>query len=317
MTSKENSIEAFAPGDILVGATVLNSETDDHAGEGRIIQYDAALKEKGVLWTEGTTHLVGGLRFGPDSTLWAFDSQGHKVLRIDTEGRQMPEIKYADRAFSNINFTPDGNILLGEHLVGDTVKLPPGRPLGTELPKLPDSDRFGDGHVFKFTPEGELLHEYATKTHGGMASFLGVTSATLAPDNKTLVYVSEISPWVCRYDLEIDEQLPDLPALEADSGDLAVNVAYQADGTLLFIKANFQEGFFLQLLDDKGSAIKTHKLEGSGWAALCPTDDNDIVLIGNFFTGQLIKFNTETGETLASTDINVQRSLAGIAQYTG
>lgn len=317
MTIKDSSIQAFAPGDVLVGVTVLNHESDDHAGDGRIIQFDSELNEKGVLWTEGTTHLVGGLRFGPDNTLWAFDSHAHKVLRIGTDGQQLPNISFADRAFSNINFTPDGNILLGEHLVGDTVKLPPGRPLGTELPKIPGSERFGDGHVFKFTPDGELLQEFTTKTHGGMASFLGVTSATLAPDNKTLVYVSEISPWVCRYDIEADEQLPDLAAMEPDSGDLAVNVAYRSDGTLLFIKANFKEGFFLQLLDDKGAVIKTHQLDGSGWAALSTSLDNDVVFIGNFFTGQLIKFNTATGETLASTDTNVQRSLAGIAQYAG
>ena len=93
--TKESTIQPFAKGDILVGATVLNNPDDDHAGDGRIIQYDADLNEKGVLWTEGTTHLVGGLKFGPDGNLWAFDSNAHAVLRISPEGKQLPEIKFA------------------------------------------------------------------------------------------------------------------------------------------------------------------------------------------------------------------------------
>ena len=72
--TKESTLQPFAKGDIFAGATLLNNPDDDHAGDGRIIQYDSDLNEKGVLWTEGTTHLIGGLRFGPDNTLWAFDS---------------------------------------------------------------------------------------------------------------------------------------------------------------------------------------------------------------------------------------------------
>ena len=53
-----STLKPFAPGDVLVGATLLNNPQDDHAGHGRIIQLDAELKEKGVLWLTGTTHLV-------------------------------------------------------------------------------------------------------------------------------------------------------------------------------------------------------------------------------------------------------------------
>ena len=56
-----STLQTFAPGDVFVGATLLNSTTDDHAGLGRILQFDADLNEKGVLWVEGTTHLVYGL----------------------------------------------------------------------------------------------------------------------------------------------------------------------------------------------------------------------------------------------------------------
>ena len=47
-------MKALKKSDILVGATLLNNPEDDHAGPGRIIQYDSDLNLKGVLWTENT-----------------------------------------------------------------------------------------------------------------------------------------------------------------------------------------------------------------------------------------------------------------------
>lgn len=315
--TKESTLQPFAKGDVFVGATVLNDPNDDHAGDGRIIQYDSNLEEKGVLWTRGTTHLVGGLKFGPDGVLWAFDSAAYKVVRISPEGDQLPDVHFADRSFSNVNFAPDGNVYLGEHLVGDTIKLPPDRPLGTTLPFMPGTKRFGDGHVFKFTLDGKLLREYATESHGGMPGFLGVTSSTLAPDGRTLVYNSELGNRLFRYDLEADVQLPDLITYAPDSGNMAMTEAYQPDGTLLYIYANFRKGFFLQSLDPEGNAIRTYDMDGPGWAALGTSTERSTALVGNFFTGRLIKMNLDTGETLAQAETNVQRSLAGVAQYPG
>lgn len=315
--TNESTIKPFAKGDVLVGATLLNNPDDDHAGDGRIIQYDADLNEKGVLWTEGTTHLVGGLKFGPDGNLWAFDSAAFRVLRISPEGKQLPEIKFADKSFSNVTFTPDGNLCLGEHLVGTEYKAPPDRPLGTTLPFMPGTALYGDGHVFKFTPQGELLHEYKTETHGGMPGFLGVTSSTLAPDGKTLVYNSELGNRLFRYDLEADEQLPDLITYPPETGDMAMTSIFQSDGTLLYIKANFREGFFLQIIDQDGKVVRTYDPMERGAAGLGTSIDGKHVFIGNFFTGTVSKLDLETGEVIAHADTSVQRSLAGIAQYPG
>jgi outer membrane protein assembly factor BamB len=315
--TKESTLKPFEEGDVFVGATVLNSDEDDHAGDGRIIQYDADLNEKGVLWTTGTTHLVGGLKFAPDGTLWAFDSTSFTVLRISPEGHQLPEIDFGARSFSNINFIPDGNICLGEHLVGEEYKAPPDRPLGTALPFMPGTELYGDGHVFKFAPDGELLKEYTTQTHGGMPGFLGVTSSTLGPDGKTLVYNSELGPHLFRYDLDADAQLPDLITYPKESGYMAMTCAYQPDGTLLHIKANFREGFFLDTLDGDGNTIRTYPTAGPGWAGLGASIDSKTVFIGNFFNGAVIKMDLDTGETTAKAETNTQRALAGIAQYPG
>lgn len=315
--TKESTIQPFAEGDVFVGATLLNNPDDDHAGDGRIIQYDADLKEKGVLWTEGTTHLVGGLKFGPDGNLWAFDSVAYKVLRISPEGEQLPDIKFADRAFSSVNFMPDGTVVFGEHLVGKEIRLPPDRPLGTTLPFMPGTDRFGDGHVFRFTMDGELLKEYATETHGGMPGFLGCTTATLAPDGKTLVYCSELGTNLYRYDLEADRQLPNLITYPPDSGNMTMTPAYLPDGTLLYVTAHFRKGFFLQTLDENGEATRTYDMPGPGWAALGTSIEANTAFVGNFFTGAFMKFDLDGGEAIATGETGVQRSLAGIAQYPG
>jgi len=318
--TKESTIQPFAKGDILVGATDLNIPDDDHAGDGRIIQYDSDLNEKGVLWVEGTTHLVGGLIFGPDGNLWAFDSNAHRVLRISPEGKQLPEIKFAERSFSHCVFAPDGSVLMGEHLVGDGSGFPEwmGKlsEMGTTLNKIPGEDVFGHGHIFRFTMEGELIKEYENEVHGGMTGFLGCTTASLASDGKTLLYSSETGSRVMQYDLEADQQLPDLLTFEPKEGMVLV-ARYQPDGTILMMKAVSRTDFVLQHLSAKGEVLKTYELPSAGWAAIAPSDDDNVVLIGNFFSGDVAKFDLTTGAITAEVNVGVERSLAGVAQYAG
>lgn len=310
MTEK-NTIQPFAAGDIFAGATLLNDPKDDHAGPGRIIQYDAQLKEKGVLWTKGTTHLVGGLTFGPDGNLWAFDSNEHTVVRVSPEGKQLPEIKFAERSFSNCNFAPDGTVLMGEHLVGNESRF----PLGTTLSKVPGEDLFGYGHVYRFTMDGKLVKEYATETHGGMTGFLGVTTASLAPDGKTLVYSSETGPRVFRYDVEAGKQLSDLVTFTPESRHMVLVVRHRPDGTLLMIKAVSRSDFVMQHITDQAEVITEWALPGPGWAVVSNALDDGTALLGNFFTGTVAKFDLASGSLVGQAETGVQRSLAGIAQY--
>jgi sugar lactone lactonase YvrE len=318
--TKESTIQPFAKGDILVGATLLNNPNDDHAGDGRIIQYDSDLNEKGVLWTKGTTHLVGGLQFGPDGNLWAFDSNAHRVLRISPEGKQLPEIKFADRSFSHVCFAPDGSLLMGEHLVGDGSGFPEwmGKfsDMGTTLTKIPGEDVFGHGHIFRFTMEGKLIKEYDNEVHGGMTGFLGCTTASLAPDGKTLLYSSETGPRVMQYDLEANQQLPDLLTFEPREGMVLV-ARYQPDGTILMIKAVSRSDFVLQHLSADAKELRTYELPAPGWAIIAPSNDDNVVFIGNFFSGNVAKFDLTTGTITAEVNVGVERSLAGIAQYAG
>ena len=87
--SKDDTLQPFTRGDIFLGLTELDDPLDDHAGRGRILQYDSQMRLKGTLWTRGGSHLVGGLAFDRNGLLWAFNDLS--VIHVDPRtGRQLP-----------------------------------------------------------------------------------------------------------------------------------------------------------------------------------------------------------------------------------
>ena len=317
--SNESDLKAFESGDILVGATILNNPDDDHAGDGSIIQYDSELNLKGTLWTENTTHLVCGLKFDKGNNLWAFDSQNFSVIKVAPTGEQSDQIDFGARSFSNACFSNSGDVYLGEHLVGDESNnkaLEGPRKLGTVLPFMPDTDRYGDGNLYNFSSDGALKETYETETHGGMPGFLGVTASAFDPDESKIVYISELGNRIFQYDINNNQQMNDLITYEPDSGNLVIAISYAPNGDFYSIKANFREGFALCQHDPKsGEIIKEKVLPGPGWATLCLSSDNETAVIGNFFNGQIGRFIIDTGEITATAETNVERSLAGIAEF--
>ena len=113
-----STFKPYAPGDLFVAATLLDNPDDDHAGQGRILQYGADLSPKGELLLADTTHLVGGLNFDAAGVLWAFDSQEFVVLNIHRDGRVVRRREFGARPLSHVNFAADGTLLFGEHVVG-------------------------------------------------------------------------------------------------------------------------------------------------------------------------------------------------------
>ena len=210
---------------------------------------------------------------------------------------------------------------MGEHLVGDGSNFPQWMggsidKLGTTLAKIPGEDVFGHGHIFRFTMDGELIKEYNNETHGGMTGFLGCTTASLSADGKTMLYSSETGPRVMQYDLEADKQLPDFQTFGPQEGMVLVAV-YQPDGTILMIKAVSRTEFVLQHLSAEAEVLRTYELPSPGWAIISPSTEDNVVLIGNFFSGTVAKFDLETGAITAEVKVGVERSLAGIAQFPG
>lgn len=311
-----STFKPYVPGDLFVAATLLNNSNDDHAGQGRILQYGADLKPKGELLLADTTHLVGGLNFDAAGVLWAFDSQEFVVLNIHRDGRVVRRREFGTRPFSHVNFAADGTLLFGEHVVGDSIKPEIRARMHTDIPFMPGTQRFGDGHVFRYSADGRLLKEYATATHGGMGGFLGVTMSAVSPDGRTLVYCSETGPRLMRYDLVEDRQLPDLqsftPPYPPGPPPMFFGMAFASDGTLYVLR-----GASLHVVDEAGQTTRQIPLEGFGWATLELCADGRHAFTSSFFSGEVAKIDLSTGAKIGSIATGAPKAVAGLAEFAG
>jgi hypothetical protein len=303
--------QPFARGDIFVAATLMDDPDDDHAGTGRILQYDAELNHKGTLWAEGTRHKIGGLTFDADGVLWGFAQLTPAVLEFTPDGKQLPVRKWSDRTFSNVTFAPDGSLYFGEHLAGSSTSAGPN--LSTTFRLLPGRDVVGDGWVFKYSRDRKELAHYKTDFHPKPA-FLAVTSTVLADNGTRMIYVSENGNRVMQYDLVNDKQLPDLAEFDKDSGVPMVLVMVAAPDGRLFISSNMG---FIVMDPDSGDLLDNRALGGMGWAALAPGIDNEHIIVGNFFSGDIIKYHLASSEVVKRNNIGQKNSLSGVVQFPG
>ncbi len=306
-----NTATPFVRGDVFVAATVMNNPGDDHAGAGRLLQYDADLNFKGELWLTGTGHKVGGLTFGPDKTLWAMSQLTPAVVEVTPDARQRPYKLWSERKLSSVTFAPDGTLYFGEHMVGKAT----GHPsVTTKFKLLAGRDVIGDGHVFQYTRQGDMLRELSTATQGGMFGFLGTTSTVLKDNGQRLIYVSETGSTVKQYDLANNRQMPDLVVFNQDpTMPMVLVMNALPDGRLVISNA---VGFIL-LDPDSGKVLRNYKLEGLGWAAVNASIDNEFVFAGNFWSGEVAKVRLSDGAVVARANVGQRESLSGIAQFPG
>lgn len=308
---KQSTLQPFSPGDIFIGATDLNNPDDDHAGEGRIFQYDKDFNEKGVLYTAGTTHLVLGLAFAPDGTLWAFDTSTYAVLHIDPKtGVQRPLKSYGTRSYSGVSFAKDGSFFLNEHVTGTLEDVP--EQIRVNYHAMPGSDRMGDGNIYKFNAGGTLVETYETETSTSFAGFLGVTDMALHASEKYITYTTETSKRIMRYDIVNHCQMPDLYTLPAEAREFVFCLDYMADGILAVTR-----GAKIELIDEDGQLVRTIPLEGRGWAGIHESHDRGAFFVSNFLEGRVIKIDINSGEIINTLSLNIARALAGCAEYPG
>jgi hypothetical protein len=310
----ENTMQPFAPGDIFLGCTYLNDPVDDHAGLGRILQYDADFKPKGVLWTTGHRHLIMGLTFDPDGVLWGFDIHTQAVIRVDRYGRQMPAHRFAHRAFGAATFGSDGSIYFGETLKGN-------RPYwGSHMEYVPGTDQIGFGRIVKFDREFRHVEEFPAESGVELSGFKAVTHLSLHPSQQFIAYTTETSKRLMRYDIANRRQMPDLARIEGD--DLFdrrwfIALVYAKDGRLLATR-----GDFVEVYAEDGRVLNTVDLKqfGYGFAQVAVCSDQVHAIASNIFTGIACKFEIATGRILGhvQTDhVSPRRALAGIAEFAG
>lgn len=306
-----DSLQPFEPGDVFLGATLLNNPEDDHAGDGRIFQFDKDLNQKAILHTPDTTHLVKGLMFGPDGVLWAFDTSEHMILQVGPDGQRRPNANYPKRPWSSGFFDEAGNLFLYEHITGTMADVPEKyRQMQSTLPG--EADKIGDGNVHKFAPDGTLIEIYETETSKSFAGYLGVTSCTLHPSEQYITYTTETSKRIMRYDIVNNRQMEDLVQLPEEQPEYVFCLNYASDGSLLVTR-----GAKIEVVDEDGNVARTYPLEGRGWATIKESADQKHIWVSSFFSGTLMKMAMDTGETVATTQLDVERALAGVAEYTG
>ena len=309
---KENTMKPFEDGDIFLGCTYLNDEVDDHKGDGRILQYTKNLEPKGVLWTKGTEHLVIGLTIARQGVLWGFDMHNPIVVSVSPAGQQMPNHDFGDRAFSNATFDNQGNIYLGECLVGNTTYP------GSYMKRLPGLDLVGYANIHKFNADLELVDVFDVAYSPEFHQFKGVTHTTMHPSKEYITYTTEIGKKVMRYDIVNGEQMEDLVVLPGDLTDqvVAIAVNYLPDGRLLHSR-----GDYIEILDEEGMVIQSIDLEEHGWgiAQVTPSSDGEHFFTANIFSGVMLKVRLDDGEVVGSIDTGFavpKRSFAGIAEYS-
>jgi hypothetical protein len=301
----DTEVLPFVAGDVVVGCTLLNDAKDDHRGLGRILHYDAELKLRRTIVLDDTTHIVQGLRFGPDRSLWAFDAFAYKIARFGADGKRRANFQAPARSFAHVSFAKDGRFFLGENFVGEKSRV----PLGTTLPFMPGTRRLGDGHLFEFSRQGKLLREHATPVHGGMGGFQGLTASTIAADGRTLIYTSESGPRIMRWDLLNRVPLTDLVGGAEAVGKMFFDVQFDEAGRLLVVT-----GRGIDALDDAGRLLRSYPFGSFGWASL-GTPRNGFVHASNFFSGEIACLDLASGEIVARAQTGVRKSASGIDSF--
>jgi hypothetical protein len=316
----KNTMRPFAEGDIFLGLTVLNNPDDDHAGDGRIVQYGKDLQLKGELWTKGGEHYVGGLEFDGNGLLWAFNDLS--VLHVDPKtGRQLPlSDNFLPRSYRSASFDAAGNVYLGEHMKADKK---PDNPIANrttiKFAVIPGDGVLGYGYIYKYDSDGNLLKVFKTETTPEMTGFKGVTHSSLHPHEQFITYATETGKRLMRYDVVNDRQLPDLVTYPGEPGSTdrvwVIAVKYLPDGRLLITR-----GDFMELLDEEGDVLRTYPLETYGWSDIEICGDAKHCLVSSMWEGTVVKVNIESGEIVGEIDTGMKapnRCLAGVAEYKG
>jgi hypothetical protein len=310
---KTSTMKPFARGDIFLGCSYLNDPQDDHKGEGRILQFDKNWIPKGTLYTEGTTYLIVGCNFGPDGTLWGFDSQSHTVVRVSPDGKQL-ENWQPGRGFGSVSWDAAGNPYFGEYFIGREIWQ------GTTAAKRPDGT-LGDGNIYKYSPDLKLLQTFEVENAPEFTHFKGVTHSTMHPSQQFITYTTETARRLMRYDIVNDRQMADLDSYpEADPNDKNdkrwfIAPHYMNDGRLLCTAADG-----LRVYDEAGKVLQTIALPGYGWAQVCPDVDQRYALAANIWNGLAVRVDLDKGIILQTLDSGFTapfRSLAGLAVYEG
>lgn len=287
----------FQTGDLFLAATDVDDRNVDlrnHAGPGRILHLDARLQLRASLYT-GQTGLVVGLAVDPtDGALYACDPVSQTITRFTPDGLCAGSVGFLPRArIGSLLFLPDGRFVAGLH-----SKI--GEPADAPGPRL-----------WLGSARAQTAAGFAAEIDGGKFGFHCVTHLCVAPDGRTLHYVSENGRRLMRWDIQTQQQLPDLLRLAPDDARGTFGPAVRADGRVWMAT-----GFGAVLIGHDGRI--EHEIAASrprGWSRLTLSLDGRHFYLGNFVEGLLEKRDAASGDLLLTHDIQRKYSLSGVAEF--
>ncbi len=249
------------------------------------------------------------MAFGPGDILWAFDTATRSAIHIDPEtGRQRPIKSYGERPWGSVVFARDGSFFLNEHTTGTLDDVP--KNIRHNYHGLGGTNRIGDGNIHKFDAEGNPVKVFETETSTSFAGFLGVTSMALHPSEEFISYTTETSKRIMRYDIVRNHQMPDLVQLPQEEREFVFCLSQLADGSIVATR-----GDKIEIIDEEGQVTRTYPMEDRGWATIIEARDREHLFATNFRDGRVVKINKALGGIVNTIELNVERSLAGIAEF--
>ena len=284
------ALQPFAPGDIFITASLLDENARFPTGEGRIRQYGANWQLKAEMAT-GHTGLISALVLDRAGNLHALDPQARQLTSIGPDGAPIAAFaKLPSRAYGSMIALPDGDFLIGEHMVGSI----PGFS--------------GDGKVYRVAAGGAVLATYDTETNGGMGGFLGVTHMALSADGQTLYHTSETGAQVYAHDLAADRRIGPVYTRN-DPPPLVFGLAMLTGGELILAC-----GTEFRRIDPKSGSVRSIALpEGRGWAV--PVVRGEQLWALDFFGGRLVLIDTASGAVDQLHELGLAKCLTGIAEF--
>jgi SMP-30/Gluconolactonase/LRE-like region len=287
-------------GDLLIAATDVEEATLDFrkgiSGAGRILHCDHAMRVKRELWT-GEQGLVVGLAIDPaTATLYSTNPQGYSFVLFDRHGDRLPGPAFLPRRrWGNLLFAPDGRAIAGVHSFHG---------------EAPD-DAYGDGKLARFDPRSGAVEFFTIEIDGGRGGKHCVSNLALAPDGRTVFYVSEAGRRVLRYDIEQRQQLPDFRVFGEDEGRGTYGVQVLPDGRVLMAT-----GTGAALFDKSGAELLRYDVPAvKGWTRAKLSLDGVHFYLGNFLDGILERRRISDGAVVDRFDVQRKGSLTSVVEY--
>lgn len=287
-------------GDFFLALNEIDQSSIDFrkgiSGLCRIVHYDREFNPKGELWT-GESGLLVGLLYNPnDRRLYATNPQENSLLVYDPAGKKHRLTSFLPvRRYGNMALAQNGDIVIGVH----------------SLYGAPIEDEYGDGKLIRFNPHTEAVRFFEVEIDGGRRGRHCISNLAIAPDDRTIYYVSESGRRLCRYDTESGRQLDDFLTFAEDDSLRTYGMGVLPGGEVLMACSSGAV-----LFGPRGEVLKNYDVPlDRGWTRARLARDGEHFWLSNFTQGLLQRRNIETGEVVNELNTGLKCSMLSLTEY--